>query len=126
MKKARSPGPFEHHYDYNGRIFVAAGPFWPCVASYSTGWPSFRDLKPLIWISLWCAKRSLPPSSGVMNPKPFASLNHFTVPLLIFTSSIVSNRGEPDPGNGSPESRKGIDCHCDALDQREVGSTETS
>src|SRR5215212_7853410 len=30
-----------------------------------------------------CAKRSLPPSSGVMNPKPFASLNHLTVPVAI-------------------------------------------
>jgi len=29
---------------------------------------------------------SLPPASGVMNPKPFASLNHFTVPLGILHS----------------------------------------
>ncbi len=26
-------------------------------------------------------KRSLPPSSGTMNPKPFSSLNHLTVPV---------------------------------------------
>src|SRR5688572_14211656 len=32
---------------------------------------------------LWWAKRSLPPSSGVMNPKPLESLNHFTVPVAI-------------------------------------------
>src|SRR5437879_2675351 len=29
------------------------------------------------------ANRSSPPPSGVMNPKPFASLNHFTVPVAI-------------------------------------------
>src|SRR5204862_1523201 len=65
------------------RIFDAAGPFWPCVGSNSTFWPSLRDLKPPIWISVWWAKRSLPPSSGVMNPKPFASLNHLTVPVAM-------------------------------------------
>src|SRR5438045_6958234 len=61
-----------------------------------------------------CANRSLPPSSGVMNPKPFASLNHFTVPLLMFTSSFRLSRANPDPGSGSRRSRKGIDCHCEA------------
>src|SRR5437879_5956101 len=30
-----------------------------------------------------CANRSSPPSSGVMKPKPFASLNHLTVPVAI-------------------------------------------
>src|SRR5437879_9508708 len=33
-----------------------------------------------------CANRSSPPPSGVMNPKPFASLNHFTVPVAIFSN----------------------------------------
>src|SRR4051812_27012752 len=32
---------------------------------------------------VWWTKRSFPPSSGVMNPKPFSSLNHFTVPVAI-------------------------------------------
>src|SRR5688572_1121093 len=32
---------------------------------------------------VWCTKRSLEPSSGVMKPKPFSSLNHFTVPVGI-------------------------------------------
>src|SRR4051812_9214286 len=32
---------------------------------------------------VWCTKRSLPASSGVMNPKPFSSLNHFTVPVAM-------------------------------------------
>src|SRR3954465_4745688 len=30
-----------------------------------------------------CANRSSPPPSGVMKPKPFASLNHLTVPVAI-------------------------------------------
>jgi hypothetical protein len=36
---------------------------------------------------------SLPPSSGVMKPKPFASLNHFTTPCcidIIVASSLFS------------------------------------
>src|SRR6267378_5129601 len=35
-----------------------------------------------------CANRSSPPPSGVMNPKPFASLNHFTVPVAIVGNSL--------------------------------------
>src|SRR5688572_17136102 len=64
-------------------MFAAAGPFGPCTTSNETFCASFRDLKPLPWMLLWWAKRSLPPSSGVMKPKPFASLNHFTVPVAI-------------------------------------------
>src|SRR4051794_41906273 len=30
-----------------------------------------------------CTNASFPPSSGVMNPKPFSSLNHFTTPVAI-------------------------------------------
>ena len=32
---------------YSGLMFDAAGPFWPCVTSKETFWPSFRDLKPV-------------------------------------------------------------------------------
>src|SRR3954452_8841735 len=35
-------------------------------------------------MSLWWTKRSLPPSSGVMKPKPLSSLNHLTVPVAMF------------------------------------------
>src|SRR5438094_7890200 len=35
-----------------------------------------------------CANRSSPPPSGVMKPKPFASLNHFTVPVAIVGNSL--------------------------------------
>src|SRR3954470_7360567 len=38
---------------------------------------------------VWCTNRSLPWSSGVMNPKPFSSLNHFTVPVAIGSSQEV-------------------------------------
>src|SRR3954447_23904087 len=34
-------------------------------------------------MALWWTKRSLPPSSGVMKPKPFSSLNHLTVPVAM-------------------------------------------
>src|SRR3954452_18532152 len=33
---------------------------------------------------VWWTKRSLPDSSGVMNPKPFSSENHLTVPVAMF------------------------------------------
>src|SRR5712692_9399791 len=66
-------------------MFTALSPFWPAVISNDTFWFSFRDLKPLLWIAEKCANRSLPPPSGVMNPKPLESLNHLTVPVLICT-----------------------------------------
>src|SRR4051795_865393 len=48
----------------------------------------------------WWTKRSLPPSSGVMKPKPFSSLNHFTVPvaMLIVSSTryVCCERGGAD------------------------------
>src|SRR3954468_19029842 len=33
---------------------------------------------------VWWTKRSLLPSSGVMKPKPFSSLNHLTVPVAMY------------------------------------------
>src|ERR1700704_1566725 len=68
-----------------GLMLTAWSPFGPAVTSKDTFWFSFRDLKPLPWIAEKCANRSLPPPSGVMNPKPLESLNHLTVPELIFT-----------------------------------------
>src|SRR4051812_41577701 len=65
------------------RMFDACRPFWPCVSSYVTRCPSLRLLKPSPRISLKCAKRSLPPVSGVMKPKPLPSLNHLTVPVSV-------------------------------------------
>jgi hypothetical protein len=37
----------------------------------------------------------LPGSSGVMKPKPFSSLNHFTVPVGINRSSRVASSCAP-------------------------------
>src|SRR3954466_5387584 len=50
--------------------------------SNSTFLPSANDLKPLPWMAEWCTKQSFCPFDGVMKPKPFASLNHFTVPVV--------------------------------------------
>src|SRR6266545_1182749 len=67
----------------NGRTFAAWRPFGPFVTSNSTFWPSARVRKPCAWMAVWWQKTSSPPPSCVMNPKPFASLNHFTVPVAI-------------------------------------------
>ena len=79
---ATAPGPPQR-----GRqaawMLDACLPFGPWVTSKLTFWPSFRVLKPGMLIAEKCANRSSPPSSGVMNPNPFASLNHLTVPVAI-------------------------------------------
>ena len=62
-----------------GETLLAQGPFFPSPTSYSTFWPSSKA--PPLTSELW-TNRSLPPSSGVINPYPFVALNHFTVPLL--------------------------------------------
>src|SRR5579875_2127212 len=41
--------------------------------------------------------RSRPPSSGVMNPKPLSSLNHFTVPVAIAQSLTCRSAGGVAP-----------------------------
>src|SRR5215210_422761 len=44
-------------------------------------------------MALKCTNRSLPPSSGVMNPNPLSELNHLTVPVAnLFTSSAHHER----------------------------------
>src|SRR5690554_4470754 len=50
--------------------------------SNSTRSPSWSVLKPSPLISEWWTKQSFDPSSGVTKPKPFASLNHLTVPVV--------------------------------------------
>src|SRR6058998_453177 len=67
---------------YSFTTFCAAGPFCPCTTSNSTRWPSASVLNPSAWIAVWCTKQSFSPFSGVMKPKPFASLNHFTIPVM--------------------------------------------
>src|SRR5919204_5234482 len=61
----------------------ASGPFAPSIESNCTLAPSASDLNPSPTIDEWWTNTSLPPSAGVMKPYPFASLNHFTVPVAI-------------------------------------------
>src|SRR4051794_3287892 len=56
-----------------------------------------------------------------MNPKPFASLNHLTVPLLIFTSSISNQPELTRLRKRVTKIKEGIDCHCEAPGRREEG-----
>src|SRR5262249_33677223 len=51
--------------------------------SKETFCPSLRPCIPARSTALMCTKTSLPPSSGLMKPKPFWLLNHFTVPCVI-------------------------------------------
>src|SRR5215470_15349035 len=67
-------------------MLAACLPFGPVVTSNETFCPSLSDLKPCMLIAEKCANRSSPPPSGVIKPKPFASLNHFTVPVAIRNS----------------------------------------
>src|SRR5690606_39613911 len=71
-------------------IDLACGPFWPSAATKETRWFSSSDLKPVPTMSVWCANKSLPPDSGLMKPKPFSLLNHFTIPVsvCIFLQSL--------------------------------------
>src|SRR5581483_631968 len=80
------------------RMLEAWAPLGPCVISNDTRWFSFSDLKPFIWIAEKCANTSFPPSSGVMKPNPFASLNHFTVPVLIVSSLMCFIGSDREPG----------------------------
>src|SRR4051812_10226205 len=48
----------------------------------------------------WWTKRSAPWSSGVMNPKPLSSLNHFTVPVAIWPLHCAFARPHARPERG--------------------------
>src|SRR5688500_15825911 len=75
-------------------------PLLPWVTSKETFWPSFRVLNPGMLIAEKCAKRSSPPPSGVMKPKPFESLNHFTVPVAIVVAFLKEiKRGLSSPAD---------------------------
>src|SRR5688572_23369805 len=69
-------------------------PLLPAVISNDTFWPSLSVLNPAMLMAEKWAKRSSPPPSGVMKPKPFASLNHLTVPVAICNVPYLKlNRG---------------------------------
>src|SRR3979409_1009692 len=59
--------------------------------SYESFWPSLSEPMPARSTALMCTNTSLPPSSGVMNPKPFVSFTHLTVPVAIFNFSKMRN-----------------------------------
>src|SRR5262249_48540929 len=82
-------------------MLEACLPFGPWVTSKLTFWPSFSDLKPGILIAEKCANRSSPPPSGVMKPKPLASLNHFTVPVAMFPNPQYKKINRDEPGQCS-------------------------
>src|ERR1700733_3671114 len=74
---------------YRLATFEACRPLGPLVTSNSTAWPSFSDLYPsAVMAEKWTKTSS--PDWRWMNPKPFAALNHFTVPcsLTLILSSI--------------------------------------
>src|SRR5215211_5283298 len=71
--------------------FVACGPLPDSPSSYSTFAPSASVRNPSPAMPEKCTNASFPPSSGVMKPKPFSSLNHLTTPVAIqhlLTASI--------------------------------------
>src|SRR5688500_4472123 len=85
------------------RTLVAWGPLGDSPSSYSTFAPSARVRKPSPEIPEKCTNASLPPSSGVMNPKPFSSLNHLTTPVAIqhLLTACIDARGVL-PGTAFP------------------------
>src|SRR5690554_6283770 len=55
-----------------------------------TVWPAFNVLYPSIWTDeKWANRSSLQPSS-IMKPYPLALLNHFTLPLGMMNSPVLS------------------------------------
>src|SRR5689334_5920709 len=90
-KAGRAPGSHYDSYErvrYTAWMLLACLPLGPVVTSNETFCPSLSVLKPCMLIAEKCANRSSPPPSGVINPKPFASLNHFTVPVAIVGNSL--------------------------------------
>src|SRR6185312_16268478 len=78
--------------DSSGITSEACMPLGPCTISNRTRWPSFRLRNPCARIAEKCTKTSAPPPSGVMNPKPLASLNHLTVPTAIRKTPLRNDR----------------------------------
>jgi len=84
----RAPGPvMSMRASGSVMSMTAMGP--PVERATSTFAPSASVRKPSPAIPEKCTKASFPPSSGVMNPKPFSSLNHFTTPVAINNTSSL-------------------------------------
>src|SRR5579864_5998575 len=74
---------------YRTFTFSACRPLGPLVTLNSTAWPSGKLRKPLDWMAEKCTNTSPSPLFRVINPNPFASLNHFTIPCSICSCSFV-------------------------------------
>src|SRR3954469_568512 len=65
-------------------------------------------------------KRSRSPSSGVMKPKPFSSLNHFTVPVAMShlppSSTVVPGKNVPSNASQKDSARGAFFAHLAALE----------
>src|SRR5918998_2997898 len=79
---------------------AARGPLSLGSESKLTLAPSARVRWPSAMTALWWTKRSFEPSSGVMKPKPFSSLNHFTLPVAIAVPIPCHARDDPRPAGG--------------------------
>src|SRR5215213_1570772 len=90
--------------------FVAWGPLPDSPSSYSTFAPSASVRKPSPEMPEKWTKASFPPSSGVMNPKPFSSLNHFTTPVAIqhLLTLTIHMREVVLPGTAFPHAQPAL------------------
>src|SRR5215218_8551024 len=115
---------------YMTLTFDACGPFAPSPSSYSTFAPSARVRKPSPEIPEKCTNASFPPSSGVMNPNPFSSLNHFTTPVANTNTSSLMDlmRKVVLPGTAFPHASSPLSAartgriYTSRGDQRSTGS----
>src|SRR5215208_5777348 len=92
------------------RTLVAWGPLPDSPSSYSTFAPSASVRKPSPEMPEKWTKASFPPSSGVMNPKPFSSLNHFTTPVAIqhLLTLTIHMREVVLPGTAFPHAQPAL------------------
>src|SRR5690242_12844254 len=91
--------------------FLADGPLAPCSMSKVTVSASFSDLNPCDWIAEKWTKTSFCPST-LMKPKPFAALNHFTLPVVLIQMVLLGvRRARSRRATGHP-SRDGLRPSC--------------
>src|SRR3954447_3327046 len=74
---------------------IAFGPLSPFSSSKVTLAPSLSDRYPSPVIPEKWTKRSRPPPSGVIKPKPFSSENHLTVPVPTDDPTSTTRRTPP-------------------------------
>src|SRR5712672_2640036 len=78
-------------------------------------------------MAVWWQNTSSPPPSCVMNPKPFVSLNHFTVPVAIFLLLLhARSHLHSEAGNDDVSLRFGIGRSAPCPPHSPAIATETS